>query len=585
MAQVGSLYTSLTLESSSFISNMKKAADAADRGVGQIDKAFGVLKGAAAGLVAGIGIDAVVGVVNRGLEYASSLGEVSQQLGVTTKDLQVFRYAATQVGIDQETMDKGLAKLTKTLGDAKLGSTSATAAFGQLGISQAQIAKLDTGEAIRLIAERLAKVEDPAKRAAIEVDLFGKAGQKLDTLLSGGRGAIDALATAAEKLGVVISDDKIQKADDAADKLSAVKTVLEANIASTVAENADSILYLADAVGVLASKAGAGIRDIRDFFAGTADIRKKQGFLPALGAQIFSPSDVTRRGQFLRAAEDFEAAGNRTPRPTGSGEDRPVLGKSKPSRSRSGGSKTPEDIYKGLSASDVRMGGLDTLQDVLGRDGGISQGLKDIVDSSYDFGKQLQDIKVTAIEIPKIDVITPDLLDRAQKFGDSLAEDLGNAVAYGRSLGDVLVNSLRSAGAELISSGLKSLFNGDGGSSSGGGLFGAAASFLGGLFGGGKAIGGPVQPGQAYLVGEKGPEMFMPNGAGTIMTADATRKVARMAGGENRSRQAVAVSVDVQPSPLFITSVATASAQAGRDAAGETFRSATRGRIPTSRGA
>jgi hypothetical protein len=532
MAQVGSLYTSLTLESSSFISNMKKAADAADRGVGQIDKAFGVLKGAAAGLVAGIGIDAVVGVVNRGLEYASSLGEVSQQLGVTTKDLQVFRYAATQVGIDQETMDKGLAKLTKTLGDAKLGSTSATAAFGQLGISQAQIAKLDTGEAIRLIAERLAKVEDPAKRAAIEVDLFGKAGQKLDTLLAGGRSAVDELATSAEKLGVVLSDENIQKADETADKLSAMKTVLEAKIATTVAENADSILYLADAVFNLTDAMLKGLPAAGRYYAGLAKVYKEDGFFAGLQETFFGTpesnqntmargaADGSFRMKGVTGATSFAALDARNAaRP-----DRPVLGSSKPSRSRSGaGSKTPEDIYKGLSASDVRMGGLDTLQDVLGRDGGISQGLKDIVDSSYDFGKQLQDIKVTAIEIPKIDVITPDLLDRAQRFGEGLAEDLGNAVAYGRSLGDVLVYSLRSAGAELISSGLKSLFNGDGGSSSGGGLFGAAASFLGGLFGGGKAIGGPVQPGLAYLVGEKGPEMFMPNGAGTIATASATR--------------------------------------------------------------
>ncbi len=37
-----------------------------------------------------------------------------------------------------------------------------------------------------------------------------------------------------------------------------------------------------------------------------------------------------------------------------------------------------------------------------------------------------------------------------------------------------------------------------------------------GAFGGGRAGGGPVAPGASYLVGERGPELFTPHGAGTV---------------------------------------------------------------------
>lgn len=47
----------------------------------------------------------------------------------------------------------------------------------------------------------------------------------------------------------------------------------------------------------------------------------------------------------------------------------------------------------------------------------------------------------------------------------------------------------------------------------GGGIFGS-------LFGGGRAEGGPVTPNKSYLVGERGPEMFVPNSAGTIVPND-----------------------------------------------------------------
>lgn len=54
-------------------------------------------------------------------------------------------------------------------------------------------------------------------------------------------------------------------------------------------------------------------------------------------------------------------------------------------------------------------------------------------------------------------------------------------------------------------------------------LFGMLSSSLGSgtLFGGGRAAGGPVVPGQSYLVGEHGPERFTPQSAGTINSSGA----------------------------------------------------------------
>jgi hypothetical protein len=37
------------------------------------------------------------------------------------------------------------------------------------------------------------------------------------------------------------------------------------------------------------------------------------------------------------------------------------------------------------------------------------------------------------------------------------------------------------------------------------------------VFGGGRANGGPVSSGTSYVVGERGPELFVPNTAGTII--------------------------------------------------------------------
>jgi hypothetical protein len=54
-----------------------------------------------------------------------------------------------------------------------------------------------------------------------------------------------------------------------------------------------------------------------------------------------------------------------------------------------------------------------------------------------------------------------------------------------------------------------------------GGAIGGAVGALG--FGGGRAMGGPVSAGTAYMVGERGPELFVPKGSGTIVPNGAGR--------------------------------------------------------------
>lgn len=89
------------------------------------------------------------------------------------------------------------------------------------------------------------------------------------------------------------------------------------------------------------------------------------------------------------------------------------------------------------------------------------------------------------------------------RAGDSLTRSLARAAADGEvSLGELARAVLAAVNA---ASGSK-----------GGGLGDAIVAAVGGLFGGARADGGPVAGGGAYLVGERGPEVFRPAGAGTV---------------------------------------------------------------------
>jgi len=90
------------------------------------------------------------------------------------------------------------------------------------------------------------------------------------------------------------------------------------------------------------------------------------------------------------------------------------------------------------------------------------------------------------------------------KAGTGLAKSLAHAAADGK----VSLAELARAVLDAVSSGL--------GGGSGGGLVKALAGAVGSVFSGARADGGPVSAGGAYLVGERGPELFRPAGAGAV---------------------------------------------------------------------
>jgi len=95
----------------------------------------------------------------------------------------------------------------------------------------------------------------------------------------------------------------------------------------------------------------------------------------------------------------------------------------------------------------------------------------------------------------------------------------GGAYSIGRAIADFIVNGITSFVKETLVGGLVDAIKGA--LSYIKRLLGGAGGFLGGafenIFGGFRAAGGPVFSNKAYVVGENGPELFVPNSAGQII--------------------------------------------------------------------
>lgn len=113
------------------------------------------------------------------------------------------------------------------------------------------------------------------------------------------------------------------------------------------------------------------------------------------------------------------------------------------------------------------------------------------------------------------------LVDGFAQAGGVLERGLLSAIRRG-SLGfddlrRMATQALDQIAAHALQIGLDSILGGLGRGGTGGSLLGG---LLGAVFGlPGRATGGPVAPGRGYLVGERGPELFVPTSAGRVEPA------------------------------------------------------------------
>ena len=126
--------------------------------------------------------------------------------GIAASTLSTLGFAAEQSGTDLGTLESGLRRMQKTIGEAAQGSVSAQTAIENLGVSASQLAGLSPDEQFSLIADSISQIEDPAKRATAAMQIFGKQGAMLLPMLTSGSGGIKALQAEARALGIEISD-------------------------------------------------------------------------------------------------------------------------------------------------------------------------------------------------------------------------------------------------------------------------------------------------------------------------------------------------------------------------------------------
>lgn len=181
--------------------------------------------------------------------------KVSRRLGIATEQLIGFRLAAKQMsGVEANTVDMALQRMTRRVAEAAAGTGEAKAAIEELGLSAAQLSG-DPARAFKLIADALSRVERASDRVRLAQKLFDSEGVALVTTLEDGSAALDAYIERAKQLGIAFSDvdaREIEAANDALDNmgthLKGLKTQIAIELAPTVADAFQAIVLILDQI-------------------------------------------------------------------------------------------------------------------------------------------------------------------------------------------------------------------------------------------------------------------------------------------------------------------------------------------------
>ena len=208
------------------LSGISSAAEGLNRifsnggGIGQFGVAIAGLVNPttlALGGLAAFGAGAVA--VGRGLVQLEAeverLGQLAERLGVSFGFIQVLETAANQTGTSVESLGGSFTKFLRSVDDARDGGKNAAAAFKTLGLSTEDVRNADPETLFTQSADAIARIADPAKRAATAVALFGKSGAELLPVFR----QLGAAAADLERIGGALTDQQRAEIDAFGDSL------------------------------------------------------------------------------------------------------------------------------------------------------------------------------------------------------------------------------------------------------------------------------------------------------------------------------------------------------------------------------
>ena len=195
---------------------------------GGMQKVGGIFTAASAAIVGGaVGAGAgLLALTNKATETADGIAKGAEKIGTSTDFYQEMDFWASQNGLSQENMEKAVGRLNQRLGLAVEGNEKYANALERLGVDLQGVedGTITTEDAMATSIQTLSEMENESEKAALASELFGtKMSRDLMPALNDGSLSIEEAKEKAQELGLVMSEDQMNAAEEFQDAQDQIK--------------------------------------------------------------------------------------------------------------------------------------------------------------------------------------------------------------------------------------------------------------------------------------------------------------------------------------------------------------------------
>lgn len=455
----------------------KGAFASAARGIKAVGSAIFSMKTALAGVVGAVGLGLLI---RQSIQTTDALAKTASKIGTTTEELSKLRYAADLTGVSATTMDMALQRFTRRTAEAAKGTGEAKAALKELGLDAKALVNMPLSERMLALSDAFSEARPEAEKLALAFKLFDSEGAALVNTLALGKDGLNAMFADAQTLGIVMSSTAakgVEKANDALTKLFSLFRGIRDQI----------VAALAPIIERLSNNILERLRTAIEDTSGSVEKFAQEtivNFVKSFGRFLVSLSEGVRA---------LEAFGNGIGHIYQQFTDQPL-----------------ENIFSTeLSDKIADMGfKLNEFANDLDFTSTAGKDLNNTTGTTSTLFSQFGDaIATVANQMPSIQ---DGMMGVAKQLSDGVTNGFTDAITGAKSFSDAMKDMAKSVINSLIKMMIqyhitKPLMEAVGGA------FGIPSTATG------KAIGGSVQAGQPYMVGERGQELFVPNQSGSII--------------------------------------------------------------------
>lgn len=238
MSTIDELVVRIRADSAQLQAELKKASQVTQNETRKMAESAGGLKDQLKELIPAITIASMWEFGKRAIETAGHIKDLADRIGFSAGTLSALEVPLAAAGSGLDEFAAGMNRLNDTLGNAINGNQEAIKSFDAVGLSIAKLERMTPEQRFYEVAKALGKITDQSKLTAAGQNLMGKVFAVLQPTLKEHNFNVAAVVDAQGKLGESLGPEAIDKLDNFGDAMTRLGIKMRNEFLKTFADAA-----------------------------------------------------------------------------------------------------------------------------------------------------------------------------------------------------------------------------------------------------------------------------------------------------------------------------------------------------------